>query len=73
MSELLQFRCAVVTGGGGGIGKAMAQYFVSQGKKVLIAGRTESNLQTAAKEIGATGYYVLDVGDTKAIPLFVER
>lgn len=73
MSELPKFRCAVVTGGGGGIGKAIAQYFISQGKTVLIAGRTESNLQVTAKEIGASGYYILDVGDSAAIPPFVSQ
>ncbi len=73
MSKLLQFRCALVTGGGGGIGKAIAHYFVSQGKTVLLAGRTESNLQSSAKEIGAAGYYVLDVGDSNAIPGFVQK
>lgn len=73
MSKLLQFRCALVTGGGGGIGKAMAQYFISQGKTVLLVGRTESNLQASAKEIGAAGYYVLDVGDSAAIPSFVQK
>ena len=73
MSKLLQFRCALVTGGGGGIGKAMAQYFISQGKTVLLVGRTESNLQASAKEIGAADYYVLDVGDSAAIPSFVEK
>ncbi|KAM0438600.1 hypothetical protein ACHAPT_001352 [Fusarium lateritium] len=67
----LGFQCAVVTGGGGGIGKAISQYFISKGKKVLIAGRTESNLQSTAKEIGAAGYYVLDTGKTSDIPSFV--
>ncbi|PHH91483.1 hypothetical protein CDD83_266 [Cordyceps sp. RAO-2017] len=69
----LGFACAVITGGGGGIGKAMAQYFISKGKKVLIAGRTESNLQTTAREIGASGYYVLDTGKTSDIPSFVGK
>ncbi|EFY87370.1 hypothetical protein J3458_015502 [Metarhizium acridum] len=73
MSKLLDFRCAVITGGGGGIGKAMARYLVSKGKTVLLAGRTESNLQSAAREIGAAGYYVVDVGKTADIPPFVGR
>lgn len=72
-SDPLGFKCAVITGGGGGIGKAMAQYFVSKGKKVLIAGRTEANLQSAAEEIGAAGYYVLDTGKSAQIPSFIER
>ncbi|KAJ6441451.1 short-chain dehydrogenase [Purpureocillium lavendulum] len=69
----LDFTCALVTGGGGGIGKALAQWLVSRGKKVLLAGRTESNLRAAAKEVGAAGYYVLDTGKTDAMPAFVRR
>ncbi|PSK34064.1 Peroxisomal hydratase-dehydrogenase-epimerase [Elsinoe australis] len=69
----LDFKCALVTGGGGGIGKAIAQYLISQGKQVIIAGRTESNLQSTSKEIGATSYYVLDTGKTEAIQSFVQK
>lgn len=41
-SDTLNFSCALVTGGGGGIGKAIAKYPVSRGKTVLLAGRTEA-------------------------------
>ncbi|GKU09582.1 unnamed protein product [Fusarium langsethiae] len=71
--DALAFQCAVVTGGGGGIGRALAEYLTSKGKKVLIAGRTESNLQSTVKEIGAAGYYVLDTGKTSDIPAFVKK
>jgi short-subunit dehydrogenase involved in D-alanine esterification of teichoic acids len=71
MSDL-GFTCALVTGGGGGIGKAMARYFISKGKKVIIAGRTESKLKDTAKEIGAA-YYVLDTGKVADIPAFIEK
>ncbi|KID72076.1 uncharacterized protein G6M90_00g028850 [Metarhizium brunneum] len=74
MPKLLDFRCAVITGGGGGgIGKAMARHLVSKGKTVLLAGRTESNLQSAARDVGAAGYYLLDVGKTADISPFVDR
>jgi short-subunit dehydrogenase involved in D-alanine esterification of teichoic acids len=54
----MNFNTALITGGGGGIGKAMAKYFISQGKRVIIAGRTEKNLQEAVKELGnGTAYY----------------
>ncbi|KAG7040146.1 short-chain dehydrogenase [Colletotrichum scovillei] len=69
----LGFKCAVITGGGGGIGKVMAKHFISKGKKVIIAGRTESKLQETAKEIGAVDYYVLDTGKIEQIPDFVRR
>lgn len=51
----------------------MSEYLVSQGKKVIICGRTESKLKTAAKEIGNCPYYVLDTGDIAAIPTFVKK
>ncbi|THX89418.1 short-chain dehydrogenase [Aureobasidium pullulans] len=68
----LDFQCALVTGGAGGIGRAIAEYFISEGKKVIICGRTESKLQSTCKEIGAD-YYVLDTGDIKAIPGFIKK
>ncbi|RAH85218.1 NAD(P)-binding protein [Aspergillus japonicus CBS 114.51] len=69
----LNFRCALVTGGGGGIGKALSSYLISQGKKVIIAGRTESKLQGSAREIGAAAYYVLDTGLVDTFPSFIAR
>lgn len=69
----LTFNCAIVTGGGGGLGRAFSEHLIKQGKKVIIVGRTESNLQSTAKEIGATAYYVLDTGKISAIPSFVEK
>jgi short-subunit dehydrogenase involved in D-alanine esterification of teichoic acids len=72
-SSTYSFSTALITGGAGGIGRALSERLIKDGKKVLIAGRTESNLKTTAKDIGAAGYYVLDTGDTASIPAFVER
>ncbi|KAI0475385.1 putative short-chain dehydrogenases/reductase [Xylariaceae sp. FL0804] len=69
----MDFKCALVTGGGGGIGKALAKYLISKGKKVLIAGRTEANVRSTAEELGAAGYYVLDTGRVSEVPDFVRR
>ena len=68
----LNFSCALVTGGAGGLGKAIAAYLISKGVKVIIAGRTESKLRATAQEIGATDYFVLDTGEVQQIPAFVE-
>ena len=85
------WKCALVTGGGGGIfssflhaslsltqartglGKAFAQSLITRGKKVYIAGCTESNVSATAKEIGAAGYFVVDLGDLASLPAFIEK
>lgn len=70
---ILDFQCAIVTGGAGGIGRAIAEYLISQGKQVIIVGRTESSLQKTSSEIGATAYYILDTGNLDAIPSFITK
>ena len=72
--ENLSFKTALVTGGGGGIGLALAQWLQQQGKKVIIAGRTESKLQEASsKSLNNCPYYVLDTGAISSIPAFIEK
>ena len=69
----MDFSCALITGGGGRIGRALATWLIQKGKKVIIAGRTESNLRQTASEIGAAAYYVLDTGCVQDIPSFVAQ
>jgi short-subunit dehydrogenase involved in D-alanine esterification of teichoic acids len=51
----------------------MAVELIKRGKKVLIAGRTEESLKSTASEIGAAGYYLLDIGDTSSISSFITK
>jgi NAD(P)-dependent dehydrogenase (short-subunit alcohol dehydrogenase family) len=46
---------AIVTGGGRGIGRAIARRFAAEGASVVITSRTEAQLVSVAKEIGDAG------------------
>jgi NAD(P)-dependent dehydrogenase (short-subunit alcohol dehydrogenase family) len=48
----LEGKVAVITGGNSGIGLATAQQFVSDGAYVFITGRRQSELDSAATQIG---------------------
>jgi len=56
-------KVAIVTGGGSGIGKAIAKAFVDDDFQVVIIGRTESKLQSTVEDLGdSASYQVADVG-----------
>jgi 3-oxoacyl-[acyl-carrier protein] reductase len=52
---LLQDKNAVIYGGGGAIGGAVARAFAREGANVFLAGRTPAKLDAAAREISAAG------------------
>lgn len=52
---LLDDKTAIVYGGAGAIGTAVAQAYAREGAQVHLAGRTESTLDRVAQEIRATG------------------
>ncbi|MEO5863878.1 MAG: SDR family oxidoreductase [Nitrospiraceae bacterium] len=51
----LQNKIAIVTGGGTGIGEAIAKAFAWEGAKVAITGRRKEELAQVAKDIGQHG------------------
>jgi len=62
----LDGKTALVTGGGTGVGRAVAIAFAAAGAKVVITGRREVKLQetcTLATGAHPVQYYVADVGD----------
>src|SRR5437868_6791251 len=74
MSSINQQRVAIVTGGGSGIGLAIAQKFTSIGINTVIAGRDEAKLQKAKEQLGERCFPIrCDVSDLKCIPKFVEQ
>ncbi len=52
---LLKKKIAVIHGGGGAIGGAVARTFAREGARVFLAGRTLAKLDAVAKEISAAG------------------
>jgi NAD(P)-dependent dehydrogenase (short-subunit alcohol dehydrogenase family) len=60
---------AFVTGGGSGIGLAIAKALAGAGWRVTIAGRTEARLRDVAKGIPHARIQPLDVTDGEAVPL----
>ena len=65
---------AVITGGGSGLGMAIAKTYTEAGADVVIIGRNEEKLIAAQKEIGGNcTYKAFDVTKLQEIPALVEE
>lgn len=71
-SEKLKGRKIIVTGGGRGLGFAMAKRFIVEGADVLIAGRNEEVLKNSANSIGCK-YLKLDVQQIDGFREFINK
>jgi NAD(P)-dependent dehydrogenase (short-subunit alcohol dehydrogenase family) len=69
--DLLDGRVALITGGGSGLGLAMARRFSDLGARVAILGRDEGRLRGAAESLDAAGetshWVAADVRDPTAV------
>lgn len=68
----LQNKVAIVTGGAGGIGKAIAEGYVREGARVIIADISLDVATATAKEIGASATH-LNVTDLASIQKLIDE
>ena len=70
----LDGKTALITGGGTGIGYAIAQKFIEAGSRVIITGRTKEVLKKAKNELGDQCHLIVhDIGDRSGIPNLVKH
>ena len=73
---LLENKNALIYGGGGSIGGAIARAFAREGAKVFLAGRTLTTLEEVAKDIRSAGGVAdtaqVDALDEQAVDKYVD-
>lgn len=73
--QILNNKNIVITGGGSGLGYAMARKFISEGAKVIITGRNEEKLSNAVNDLGEgkCQYIVADVCEVSNCNEFLNK
>lgn len=67
-------KIAIVTGGGSGLGYAIAEKFTQNNIQTIIVGRDEKKLNTAKKQLGKNCFYkTCDLTNLPSIPALIEN
>ncbi len=66
-------KVVLVTGGGKGIGRAIAEKIAQEGGTVLIVGRKKEELEKAVNDSSIKDYYVCDITKIDAAKKLIER
>jgi NAD(P)-dependent dehydrogenase (short-subunit alcohol dehydrogenase family) len=72
----LQGKTALITGGGSGIGLAVARSFLQEGARVFITGRDEAKLRQASESLGGgdrLAFHSADVARVEDVQALVKR
>ncbi len=69
----IENKTALITGGGSGIGLAIAKALAAKGARVILSGRNEDKLQKAAATISNATYIAADVANATDVERLVER
>jgi len=69
----IQHKTALITGGGAGIGLAIAKAFSEKGIRTILTGRNEERLKKAVKEVKDSTYIVGDVSNEKDVARLVQE
>jgi NAD(P)-dependent dehydrogenase (short-subunit alcohol dehydrogenase family) len=74
MSERLEGKVAIVTGGGVGIGASIAKAYIAEGAKVLVSGRRKEKLEEFAgtQPSGSIAYFAGDITKVEDAEAMVE-